>query len=365
MFLIGGLELAGPELRLLAFARGFPVDVEVHVVVLGHLVPLLDEFRDTPAKVVQIPVGRALTDWGQVRRVVAYAREHRIDVVNSFDLKTLIVAVAAKARFGRRLTAVHHLVSLWDDIGPRHALLLRQGMRRMDHLLCNGRAVRDVIVGDRPVRAGVTVIPNGVDTDHFAPSAALRREQRERFGLAPGDFVVGTVANFRPVKNYPLLLRAVARVAERHPRLRLLCVGSGVLLDETRALATSLGIADRVTFAGSMRDVRAPLAALDAFVLASTKEGNPNVVLQAMAMGVPAVGSAVGEIPYHLDDGRAGLLFAPSDEAGLAAALERLASDRVAAAELGAAGRRRALSEYALPRMLQSYVDFYRQVEPR
>ncbi|MGH7695356.1 MAG: hypothetical protein ACRENH_10255, partial [Gemmatimonadaceae bacterium] len=106
LFIIYGLAPAGPELRLLEFARRFPATTEVHLCVIGDDLTLLEEFRKTPARIAIIPVRRPWIEWGKLRRVLAYIRMHDVAVINSFDLKTLLVAGAAKLRFGRRIKLV-------------------------------------------------------------------------------------------------------------------------------------------------------------------------------------------------------------------------------------------------------------------
>ncbi|MGH7949843.1 MAG: glycosyltransferase, partial [Candidatus Binataceae bacterium] len=206
LFIIYGLTPAGPELRLLEFARHFPTEAEVHICVIGDDLTLTDELRKTSAKVAIIPVQRPYTEWGQVRKVVAYIREHDIHIINSFDLKTLLVALAAKLRYGRRIKLVHHLISLWDDLRDHHKQFLWRALRYADLVVCNGYAVREQLIGSRRLKPRVVVVANGVDCEYFRPMPDVRLTERTRLGFAREHFVLGTVANVRPVKNYPLLL---------------------------------------------------------------------------------------------------------------------------------------------------------------
>src|SRR5262249_13748570 len=161
--------------------------------------------------------------------------------------------------------------------------------------------------------------PNGVDCERFMPSTQMRTEARRTLGFAEGHFVVGTIGNIRPVKNIPFLLRAIAAMGRRHPSVRLVCVGGGPQLEEMQALAGSLGPAGVVRFTGAAKDVRPFLSAMDAFVLCSTSEGNPNVVLQAMATALPVVAATVGEVPHLIEHGQSGLTYTPGDEAAFLA----------------------------------------------
>ncbi len=357
LFVIYGLAPAGPERRILDFAREFPAraaPLGVHVCVVGDDLTLLDEFQRTGANIIHVPIRRAYLEWGQIRRVLDYIREHDIRVVNSFNLKTLLVGAAAKLRFGSRVALVHHLISLWDDVSAGQRRLSWAAMRYADHVVCNGHAVRAHLIGDRRLRAPVTVIPNGVDCDHFQPAREGRACARARLGFADGDFVVGTVGNIRPVKNLPFLLRVMAGVMDAVPDARLLCVGGGPQLEETKAMARSMGLGDRVVFTGVAKDVRPYLAAMDVFALCSRHEGNPNVVLQAMAAGLPVVSVDVGEVPYVIEDRCSGYVVG-HDETVFASALRRLEADARLRCAVGAAARRRVSESFSAPAMIASY----------
>lgn len=359
LFIIYGLAPAGPELRLLEFARHFPATTEVHICVIGDDLTLLEEFRKTGVKVAIIPVRRPYTEWRQVRKVLAYIREHEIDVVNSFDLKTLLVALAATLRFRRRIQLVHHLISLWDGLRDHQKTFLWRALRYTDLVICNGYAVKAGLIGTRKLRPRVVVVPNGVDCDHFRPLPEIRVVERARLGFSRDTFVLGTVANVRPVKNYPLLLHTMRRVAESYPHVRLVCVGGGPQLAEMQGLAQQLGLRDKVIFTGQAKDIRPPVATFDAFALCSFKEGSPNALMQAMAMAVACVSSNVGEVPHLTDQGKCALLFEPMDGDTFFAAIARLVDDAAFRTALASAGRERMEAHYSHAQMIDSYVRLF------
>jgi glycosyltransferase involved in cell wall biosynthesis len=221
--------------------------------------------------------------------------------------------------------------------------------------------VKEHAVGTRRPAAPVSVIPNGVDCEHFRPMPLVRAAERERLGFTDEHIVLGTVGNVRPVKNIPFLLGAMRQLADILPQARLLCVGGGPQLEEMKALARSLGLADRVVFTGLARDVRPFMAAMDVFALCSLHEGNPNVVLQAMAMGVPVVSVRVGEVPFVIEHGVSGLLVAPGNELGFVAAIAQLADDRRLRLALGDEARRRAKRQHSSSQMIARYAALMQQ----
>jgi glycosyltransferase involved in cell wall biosynthesis len=234
-------------------------------------------------------------------------------------------------------------------------------LRYADVVVCNGYAVRDTLIGPKKIKPRVVVVPNGVDGEHFRPMPGVRLTQRQRLGFTNDHFVFGTVANVRPVKNYPLLLNTMRRVAEEHPHVRLVCVGGGPQLEEMKALANRLGVGDKVIWTGQTTDIRPAVATFDAFALTSFKEGCPNALMQAMAMGVASMSSAVGvgEVPHLTESGQCGLLFDPNNQDTCVATALRLVQDASLRARLGAAGRERMLNHYSPTTMIDSYVTLF------
>lgn len=158
-------------------------------------------------------------------------------------------------------------------------------------------------------------IPNGVDLDRFSFQADASVDPDQVF-----TFVC--VARFRIEKNHPALLRAFAKVHAMQTSTRLLLVGDGPLLSDCQALASALGIAEAVTFAGGHADIVAMLRSARAFVLVSHYEGFGLAAAEAMAVGLPIVGSNVPGLREVI--GGHGVLVAPNDIDAIAAAMMRI-----------------------------------------
>jgi glycosyltransferase involved in cell wall biosynthesis len=189
------------------------------------------------------------------------------------------------------------------------------------------------------LRNRVEVVEHGVVLDDIAARRECRDDVRAELGLARDDVVVGTVANLRANKDWPNLLDAARRVVDHEPRCRFVGVGQGPLEAEVRDLHARLGLDDRVLLLGHRDDAVRVMAACDVFVLASYYEGLPVAVMEAMALGLPVVATAVGGVPEMITDGVEGLLVPPRDPGALARAIERLARDPSRRAAMGAAAR--------------------------
>jgi len=219
--------------------------------------------------------------------------------------------------------------------------------------------------------ARVRLIPGiGVSTDRFAENpdpavrAATRAGVRDGLNIASETFVLTMIAEFGAVKRHEFALEALAAVTD--PRVVLVLVGDGPLESTLREKATALRVSDRIRWAGYRRDIPDVLAASDAVLLVSEREGLPRSVLEAMAAGRPVIGTrtrgitdAVGEEPGV--SAPAGWIVAKHDVAALAAAIDAAATDPAECTRRGAAGRVRAQTEFALPRIIDAYEELYRE----
>ncbi len=180
----------------------------------------------------------------------------------------------------------------------------------------------------------IRCISNGIDVREFAAANDGERV-RASLGIGPDEFVVGTVANFRRVKNHLCLLRAFHRIADTRMQTRLVLVGTGFPDDEDnsepelREYVLRHNLGERVVFAGYREDIPQLLHSFDLFCLPSFSEGLPVSLLEAMAAGVPVVGSAVRGIREVIDPGNTGVLFPCDDPSSLSRAILRVMDDAV------------------------------------
>lgn len=205
-------------------------------------------------------------------------------------------------------------------------------------------------------RERVAVIPNGVDTERFAPLpdvASIRQE----LGLSPATPVVGIVAALRPEKNHELFLNIAARVIRDLPTARFLVVGDGPCCEPIVRLANTLGITDHVIFAGSRRDVPRMLAAMDVFALTSRIEANPLSILEAMSAGRPVVATNVGSIHEAVAEGQTGFLVTPGDVEQFAHRVLWLLNDPLRCQAMGAAARERVVRRWSIQSMVAGYAQ--------
>ena len=177
--------------------------------------------------------------------------------------------------------------------------------------------VDDLNVRERDIR----VIPNGVDVERFTPvTAEVRKCAKDSFGLGD-NAVIGIIARLSDVKGHTYLIRAMKTIAAQYPDARLFIVGQGKEEGALRLQAGQSGLQAQVRFLDSIADTNDALAAMDVFVMPSLQEGLGLGLMEAMAKGLPVVGSDVGGIKSLLCDGLYGKLVPPGDPERLAEAV--------------------------------------------
>jgi glycosyltransferase involved in cell wall biosynthesis len=179
----------------------------------------------------------------------------------------------------------------------------------------------------------IVLIPNGVPELPAGDGALIRKE----LGIPAGSRLIGSVGHLRTEKAFEVLVAALPKLADAGTHL--LIAGEGPERQGLEALASELGVAERVHLPGARADVPDILDALDAAICCSDFEGGPLSVMEYMAAGLPVVASDVGGLPELIHDGETGLLVPPRDPEALAAALDRIATDQDLAGRLGRAAR--------------------------
>jgi glycosyltransferase involved in cell wall biosynthesis len=190
-----------------------------------------------------------------------------------------------------------------------------------DCVVVNSMAGLDFAASRGTARNKMVFIPNGIDTNAFYPSEAEGKHVRAEWGIGDDLKIIGKVARFDPIKNHPLFLKAVARVAAERPDVRFVCVGHGdaAYLQQLQELTRTLGIENKVQWVQARGDVRAVYNALDIFCSASSSEGFPNVIGEAMACARHCVVTDVGDSKFLV--GATGLTVPSDDVEALATAL--------------------------------------------
>ena len=251
---------------------------------------------------------------------------------------------------------------------PHHIMLQRVLALFCKTTVCVSQSLLEEVVKNLGIKESrLTAIPNGVDTDVYTGSYPLDSYEQQAFFRATSDgekkFVVGCIGSLRHYKNQLALLQVVKRIAQRHsvPGLRSVFIGDGPDREALQAFVSQSCIGEYVTFLGRRNDVPQLLSAIDVLVSTSLPnwEGLPNVMLEAMASGVPVVSFRSVGTSEVVIDGFNGFLLSPDDLDGLQNRIEMLALNGSLLDEMGRNAREFACRQYSIDKMVSSYERVY------
>ena len=281
-------------------------------------------------------------------QLIRYIREHKIQIVHSFDAPLNVFAVPVA-----RMAGTPAVISSQRG----HRDLTGQGMKRwlrftdhmVDAVVVNCQWMKRYLVEEEHVPGNkVRLCYNAVDLELYRP----------REGPAPGGgLTIGTVCALRPEKGVDTLIRAFATLHQ--PGVKLLIVGSGPEEARLRALCRQLGVEEACHFEPATTKVAEWLGRIDIFVLPSRFEALSNALMEAMACGCCPVASRVGGNPELVEHGVSGLLFRADDAAELAAQLQELLTDEPRRQRLAAAAAARMSTEFTTENFICSMQGIY------
>ena len=204
------------------------------------------------------------------------------------------------------------------------------------------------------------VIPNGFDTDLFAPSEEARYDIRAELGVSHDTFLIGLIGRYHPLKDHTTFLSAAALLLKDYPDSQFVLAGKRVDWNNEalRAQVQDLGMVERVHLLGERLDMPQLTAALDVATSSSYEEGFPNVIGEAMACGVPCAVTEVSDLPWIVGD--CGRVVPPRNPQALAKAWKDLIEiGRQGRAALGLAARSRVAELFSLSSVVEQYEALY------
>jgi glycosyltransferase involved in cell wall biosynthesis len=324
-----------------------------------------DRFLAAGVETLELSLNR-VRPWtfGQAIRLI---RASRADLVHTHGKGAGLYGRLAARWAG--VPAVHtfhgiHYLGYGQGVGSAY-LSLERTLSRMTRVVINvSRSQAEEGDALRLARPGQgVVIVNGVDVAHVRRLGEERPISRTSLGLAEGDLVLGCITRFDHVKRMDTLLEVLRTLGREFPRLHLVLAGGGGGQERVlRQRAAGADLRGRVTFVNVLADAPRLLRAVDVYVSASSREGLPLALVEAMGAGLPVVATRVPGNVDTVDDGVTGFLVRPDDPADMAEAVARLLRDPALRARMGAAGLERARRSFSVERMVEETAAVYRAV---
>jgi glycosyltransferase involved in cell wall biosynthesis len=364
LHVVSGLQVGGAEMmlhRLILSSRGGEY---------SHLVVSLDPAGEMRKRFEEAGIELVIFNFRKVPishffHLVVLIRKVKPDIVQSWLYHADLLGGLAARLAGNRIVFWGIRTTEVAAAGTRGTKFVRHLCACLSHIVphtivCAADASRRAHIAIGYDAARMVVVPNGFDLSRLVATPEQRNELRLQCEFGVGVVVIGYLGRFHPDKDQANFVRAAGLLAQQHSNVSFLMVGRG--LDEKNDQLTqwisATGCAKRFVLLGERDDVPVCLAAMDLFCLSSRTEGFPNVVAEAMAMGLPCAVTDVGDAAMLVAG--TGVVVPKEDSAALAAGLGQLMQMAPDARQrLGEAAKARIHSEFAMDRARERFESIY------
>ncbi|MCX5659847.1 MAG: glycosyltransferase [Planctomycetota bacterium] len=369
------------HVRVVAGAGGGPDKTIMHSAAYGHAAgvrvaaayihpagdPQIETLRRRAAELncpfFAVPESGPL-DPRTIRAMLQICRNLRVSIWHAHDYKSNLLGLILRRLWPMRLLTTAHG---WTRETRRTRLYYhvdRLCLRHYDHAIAVSRPLADACRASGVREEKLSLLPNAIDLGSYAPWAEIAPARAALAASAEAGerpLVIGVVGRLSPEKGVDRAIRTFAELLAAHGALELHIVGDGPERPALESLAAELGVAGSVRFLGWQAQTREHFATMDLLLLSSHSEGLPNVVLEAMAQGVPVAATDVGDVRDVLDDGVCGLLLDEDRETWAKAISPLLASAELRLA-LARWARQRVESQYNFKRRAHRELTIYRRL---
>jgi glycosyltransferase involved in cell wall biosynthesis len=356
------IETSGPggaENVLLQLASRLSPDRFRSVVVINEPGWLEDKLHEAGLQTVRVK-WRRWWDCRLPRAIARLVKDERVDLIHShLPDQNFYACVASRLSGCPTIVTYHGPVELSDSGTLRGWLKLQlvKNTARKVVVVCD--FVKDMLKHSGFTEQALHRIYNGIESSRF--TEATRGRLRLELNCPPESALIGMLANVRAPKGHEFFIRAARLIADRNPNTFFVISGD---LHKTLApplfkLVRDLGLQDRLKFLGFREDVPTILSDLDIFVLPSTSEGFPLVVLEAMACGKPVVATRCGGAGEAVVEGRTGFMVEVADAPAIASRVIELLEQKEQSVSMGQAAKLRIESEFSVQAMVANYERLY------
>ncbi len=357
--------LGGGQIAVLALAKNLDREIYDVSVCTGERGALVDELRKD--KINYFPATFNMAKAGKsIRAISSILRDQRIDILHTHGgIAGLFGRLAG--RKSKTPVIVHTLHGI-HYLHYRNPLLKLLGIILERYL--SGFTSALILVSDADHKKAerfslapsekMVVIKNGVDfSDYQKINVSTKLSKIRELNLESSKPIVGTVARLHRQKGLIYLLKAVKKIAQSYPEVKMLIIGDGPLREKLKRKTQRLGIEKWVSFLGERKDIPALLSLFDVFVLPSLWEGLPFALIEAAALEKAVAVTKVDGIKEIVRDRETGILFPPKNPESLAQAVISLLQDREASSYMAEKLKKEIYPQYTLSRMVEETQNLY------
>lgn len=362
MYIIPTLGIGGTQRQLVNLIQGLikEVDYYIEVSTLYKGGPIAEELNDLGIKINYINM-KNIYDLFSLRRLIRILRYGNFNIVHTFLFDANVLgAFSAKQAGVEAIISSRRDMDIWKF--KRHIWAERLGAKLSKKIIANSNAVKEFVIQQEKISPSkIEVILNGIDLNSFHKSKEVF-DLRKEFGLSKDHFIIGTIGTISEKKGQRYLIKAAREILNVFSQSRFIFVGNGPLENELRKLTNTLSLSDKVVFTGLRQDVTAILSMIDIFCLPSIYESCPNVILEAMACGLPVVATNVGGVSEIVINEEIGTLVPSKDPEAIAKAIIKLLRHEGLREKMVQQGRKIVEQKFSLERMVSDYHNFYERL---
>lgn len=356
--LVEGFNFGGAETKLLELVKHMDTQrFETTVISLGLGREIEELFLELNCRVLTFQRKRQF-DFGLLRRIRRFIRDEEIDVVMTTLFYADVIGALAGHKGGAKGVFSWETISSPKWLVPHRFWAYRYAIRRADKVISVSKATAEWLVEKRKVDPQkIMIIPYGVNLDKFNPK--IKSVTRQDIGVNKDDVVIGQVSRLTEQKGHTYLIDAAPRIVAEVPNVKFVLVGDGPLRSSLEAQIRDRGMQDYFILLGFRQDVPELLPLFDVFTLPSLYEGLPNVVLEAMACGLPIVATPVDGTKEAVVHQKTGYLVPVGDTLELSEKLISVCSNDALRLRLGLAGRGRVEDDFSLDGQVRKFEKLY------
>lgn len=365
LFVITGMDMGGSERLVFNVVKKLDRNRFSPYVAWFYGRKKVEEFDKLNIPYYQIEKNKRI-DFHAMQSIGKIIKDHNIHIVNAHHFMPMVYSYyGSKMKLSAKLIFTVHseweieeVSFIWKKIG---GLILKKA----DGFMGVSQKVTDTIqkVFNLENSKGCT-ISNGVDTDLFK-NKINKNELRKKLGFPEDRIIFGTVGNLRKVKNHIFLIKAFHKLVLKNPSVKLIIVGKGYTEDiensepELRSYIENNRLEEKVILLGYRSDVQDLLNVMDVYCMTSFKEGLPISMIEAMAVGLPLLGTDVEGIRDVIIPNKNGMLVPANDEEELMKAMSTLANNDLLRKKYGQESISTVEDNYSLKRCIKKYEETF------
>ncbi len=365
--LIGGGDTGGAKTHVLNLLKELNRQIDAEIICF-----MRGDFSEEAEKMnIPIHIIESANPYTGLKRLLEIVGEEHVDLIHCHGARGNLMGTMLKKRIHAPVVATVHSDYRLDYMGRPAARTIygttyKIALRKIDYYIGVSDTMTEILI-DRDFPAEkIYTIYNGIDFK--TPIETVSREEffsSIGFEVSADDVVAGIAARLTPVKDCPTLLKAMAIAVKGAPKLKLVIAGDGEDKAKLENMAKELGIADKVCFAGWIRDINSFYNAIDMNLLTSISETFPYALTEGTRMKNPTIASNVGGVPVLIDEGKNGFIFEPQDYEALAKYLVTLANDSELRKKMGEAIYEKASRLFSIDKMVEVQLEIYTSILER